>query len=241
MSNPESPSRLEELASLHALDLLDEPARKELFDATQRDADVDARARDYAETAALLAYAAPEIKPPPALRQEIIRRLPQRRATSKIVPFSRWVPYAIAACLMILGLSQARQIVGLKSQLLATREDAIRLRESNALIGLQLTTLEAKDAAYASSKIMVAWDPYRQRGVVALQNLPTPPTGHDYQLWVLDPGAEAPVNAGLITGSRSFAVKPVSTPSPGFAVSLEPSGGRPEPTGPILFAVAPGP
>jgi anti-sigma-K factor RskA len=58
---------------------------------------------------------------------------------------------------------------------------------------------------------------------------------------VLDPQALAPVNAGVITASRSFAVQPVGTQSPGFAISLEPSGGRPEPTGPILFAVAPGP
>jgi anti-sigma-K factor RskA len=165
--------------------------------------------------------------------------------TSKIIPFFRWVPHAIAACLMILGISQVRQILDLKSQLLATRADAARLRESNALTGLRLATLEAKDAlkdaSYVSSKIMVAWDPYQNRGVVAMQNLPTPPSGQDYQFWVLDPAAETPINAGLITGSRPFTVKPVSTQNPGFAISLEPSGGSPVPTGPILFAVAPGP
>jgi len=162
-------------------------------------------------------------------------------ASAKVVPFSHWFPYAIAACLMVLGITQAVQIAGLKSQLSASLTDASRLRQSNALIGLRLATLEAKDAAYTASKIMVAWDPYQHRGVVSMQGLPIPPAGHDYQLWVLDPGAEAPLNAGLITDSRPFAVKPVSTPSPGFAISLEPSGGSPELTGPILFAVAPGP
>jgi anti-sigma-K factor RskA len=155
--------------------------------------------------------------------------------------FSRWIPYAIAAGLMILGISQVRQILGLKSQLLAARQDAARLRESNALIGLRLAELQAQDASYASSKIMVAWDPYQHRGVVAPQGLPAPPAGHDYQLWVLDPSAEAPISAGLMTGSRPFTVKPLSTPNPGFAISLELGGGSLEPTGPILFAVAPGP
>lgn len=164
-----------------------------------------------------------------------------RGTTSKIIPFFRWIPYAIAACLMILGICEARQIADLKSQLVDAHADATRLRASNAFIGLRLTTLEAKDAAYASSKIMVAWDPYQHRGVVAIQNLPPPPAGYNYQLWVLDPGAEAPLHAGVLTGSRSFAVKPVSAPSPGFAISLEPDGDQPEPTGPILFAVAPGP
>jgi len=161
--------------------------------------------------------------------------------TSTSMPFFRWVPYFIAACLMILGIFQARQILELKSRLLAARADATRLRESNALVGLRLAALEARDAFYASSKIIVAWDPYQHRGVVAMENLPAPPAGHDYQLWVLDPAAEAPLSAGLLTGSRSFTVKPVSTPSPGFAISLEPGGGSPVPAGPILFAVAPGP
>lgn len=146
----------------------------------------------------------------------------------------------LAAGLMILGLVQARQIIALKSQLVAARADASKLEASNALVGLRLTTLEAKDAAYASSQVLVAWDPYQHRGVVAIQHLPAPPTGDDYQLWVLDPGAEAPLNAGIITVSRPFTVKPVSMSNPGFAISLEPSGGRPEPTGAILFAVAPG-
>jgi hypothetical protein len=164
-----------------------------------------------------------------------------RGATSRIIPAFAWLAYAIAACLMVLSLTQARQIAGLKSQLLAARADATRLSKSNALAGLRLETLEARDAAYASSKIMVAWDPYRYRGVVELQNLPAPPAGHDYQLWVLDPGAEAPISAGLLTDSRFFAVRPTSTPSPGFAISLELDGDQAEPTGPILFAVAPVP
>jgi anti-sigma-K factor RskA len=152
-----------------------------------------------------------------------------------------WAPYAIAACLMILGISQVRQIMALKSHLLAARTDATRLRESNALTRLRLMTLPARDASYASTQIVVAWDPYRHEGVIALENLPAAPAGRDYQLWVLDPAAEAPISAGLLTTSRPFTMQPVSTPSPGFAISLEPGGGSPEPTTPILFAVAPGP
>jgi anti-sigma-K factor RskA len=241
MSDPENIPRLEELAALHALDLLDENSRRELFDAAERDSKIATLIREYAETAALLAHDAPQIEPRAGLRQEILRQLSSRAPKSKIIAFHQWVPYAIAACLMALGISQALQITGLKSQLVATQMDAGHLRESNALIGLRLATLEAKDAAYNASRILVAWDPYQHRGVVSMQNLPAPPAGHDYQLWVLDPGAEAPISAGLITDSRSFTTRPVTTPAPGFAVSLEPAGGRPEPTGPILFAVAPGP
>lgn len=154
-----------------------------------------------------------------------------------------WSLYAITGCLMILVIGQTQQIFILKAQLQAARGDAARLAQSNALVGLHLVTLEVRDASYSSTKVMVAWDPYRNEGVASAQNLPPPPAGHDYQLWVLDPAAEAPLNAGLIkTGSASqkFEVRHVSVANPGFAVSLEPSGGRPAPTGSILFAIAPG-
>jgi anti-sigma-K factor RskA len=241
MSNPENIPHYEELAALHAIGLLEDAERNELLDAARRDPEVGRLMAGFDETAALLAYEAPAIKPPPGLRQDIMRQLPASRAKPKIISLHHWLPYAIAACLMILGITQATQITALKAQLLAESTAVDRLAQSNALADLRLQTLEAKDAAYASSKIMVAWDPYRHRGVVAMQDLPPPPAGRDYQLWVLDPRALAPINAGLITASRPFAVPPVSTQTPGFAISLEPGGGRPEPTGPILFAVAPGP
>ncbi len=241
MSNPEQDPQLEELAALHALGLLDATAQKELLAAADRDAEVARLVREFTESAALLTHEAPQIEPPPELKEKILRQLPARRAASKIIAFQEWIPYAVAAGLMILGIYQVRQILDLKSQLLTARADDTRLRQSNALIGLRLATLEARDASYASSKITVAWDPHQQRGVVALQNLPAPPAGHDYQLWVLDPGAQAPISAGVVTDSRAFAVTSVSSPTPGFAISLEPSGGSPAPTGPILFAVAPGP
>ena len=237
------PERLDELAALYAIDQLDEAGRRELLDAAARDPQVDALIRAYVETAALLAHDAPPVAPRPGLRLEIMHALPKREtsARSNILPFSHWMPYAIAACLMGLGIMQGQQITGLKSQLTASQSDANRLRESNAYIGMKLTELQAKDAAYNSSKILVAWDPNEHRGVVSMQALPAPPAGHDYQLWVLDPGAPAPVSAGLLTDSRSFSTKPITSAAPGFAVSLEPAGGVPEPTGPILFAIAPGP
>jgi hypothetical protein len=156
----------------------------------------------------------------------------------------KWTSYFIAACLMLLGIFQLQQIIALKTELKTSLADAAHLRASNAYVGLCLTMLEPKDAAqdpsYATSKIMVAWDPNEDRGVVSPQGLPTAPSGHDYQLWVLDPNAEAPINAGVFTGPRPFTVKAPSMADPGFAVSLEPGGGSPLPAGPILFAVAPG-
>jgi anti-sigma-K factor RskA len=114
-----------------------------------------------------------------------------------------------------------------------------RLEQSNALISLRLSSLEAKDPAYANARVFVAWDATNHRGSIALENFPLTPAGHEYQLWVLDPNAPAPVNAGVVTGARTFEDAACSMPRPGFAITLEPSGGSTSLTGPILFAVAP--
>lgn len=160
-----------------------------------------------------------------------------------IIRFTLWLPYVIAVCLMAMGIYQIQLILALEKQLASAQSEVITLKQSNALVGLRLVTLEAKDAAYGSARIIVAWDPHLHRGVISLQNLPAPPAGRDYQLWVLDPKAETPISAGLITADttspRGFAVPPVGVAAPGFAVSLEPGGGQPTPTGSILFAVAP--
>jgi anti-sigma-K factor RskA len=240
MSNPDHKSRLEELAALNALDLLDEASLKELLETARDEKEALQLMRDFSDTAAMIVHAAPEIAPPPKLRAEILRQLPARKTSAKVVPFPQWLPYAVAAGLMVLGIYQAVQVSRLKTDLVATRTDAEQLRHSNALLGLRIVTLQAQDASYVASRVTVAWDPYEHRGVIALQDLPLPPAGKDYQLWVLDPNAPTPVNAGLITAARPFHTDPISTENPGFAISLEPAGGSPSPTGPILFAVAPG-
>jgi anti-sigma-K factor RskA len=233
----------EERAALQALGLLDEAARSELRQATDHDEATKQLVKDYADTAALLAYAAPVAEPPAHLKRDLLRRLPARKAELKLISFPAWIPYAIAACLMALAILQFRQVRALKAQLQTANETVNHLNETSALIGLRLAELEAKDAAYVSAKVIVAWDPYRHHGVVSIENLSAPPAGRDYQLWILDPSARAPLSAGLIRSqarSHTFGPNPLGTSNPGFAISLEPVGGSVAPTGPILFAVAPG-
>jgi anti-sigma-K factor RskA len=73
-------------------------------------------------------------------------------------------------------------------------------------------------------------------GVFVATGLPAPPAGKAYQLWAIA-GGNAPVSAGVFTvdasGTGSLAVRPlpgVSTVS-AFAVTLEPAGGLPAPSG----------
>jgi hypothetical protein len=171
-----------------------------------------------------------------------VNQPPGRGNTPGTVRLTPWLPCLVAIGLMAVGIYQVQTIRTLEQRLASVRSEVVTLQRSNALTGLHLATLEAKDAAYGAARIIVAWDPNLHRGVVFVRHLVAPPAGHDYQLWVLDPQAEAPISAGVIkveTPSRNFAVHPLSVAGPGFAVSLEPADGQAAPTGPILFAVEP--
>jgi len=81
----------------------------------------------------------------------------------------------------------------------------------------------------------------RSNGLLfAANELPPLPAGRTYQLWFLTPGA--PVSAGLIKPDQNGRIAaafdtPPGTPDPtGIAVSIEPEGGVPAPTGAIYLA-----
>lgn len=237
-----SNEHLEEQAALQALGLLDDDTRLKLMEDADRDPAAARAVADYAEAAALLALEIPPVAPVPELRERIMDQLPPAHDFRKVI-LSPWVPYAMAACLMLGIIILAFSLHSLKTRIVAEDAELERLYQSDALVGLRLAQLEIRDASYQTSKIVIAWDPFRHRGVISMVNLPAPAPGRSYQLWVLDPGAQAPVSAGLLhpeAGSGTFEVPAVTTGSPGFAVTLEPAQGSPEPTSAILFAVAPG-
>jgi anti-sigma-K factor RskA len=245
MTDPNEMPPFEDFAALDALGLLDESTRQRLLAAARRDPKIAALARDFGETAALLALAAPDAEPPPELRAKLLREIAAKPLRAKIISFPQLIPYAIAACLMGLAIAQTLQYRDLHKKYVAESAEADRLRASNAFLGVQVANLEmgdkAKgDASFAGAKVLVAWDPNMNQGVISMHGMPPAPAGYSYQLWVLDPHSPAPMDAGVVTTSGPFSVHHVSMPSPGFAISLEPAGGRPEPTGPLLFAIAPG-
>ncbi len=242
--------RLEEQAALAALGWAADPAG--LDRAADRNAELGEAVRDYADIGAMLAYDAPQYEPPPALRTQIFAALgsqpakPRPRPAAAPRPGFRFprialLPYALAACLMGLALFQAVLIVALDKRLDVAAAPA---PHHDALNDVKLVDL-APQGDHGDAKIMVAWNSKTCCGMVSMSDMPDPPAGQDYQLWVLDPSQPAPVSAGVIprgVSAQHFVAPTVRMPGrPGFAVSMEPAGGRSEPTeANILFAVAPG-
>ena len=85
------------------------------------------------------------------------------------------------------------------------------------------------------------WSPSRRQVVVTADNLPSLAAGRTYQLWVIPPGTGSkPVSAGLLdldAGGRVLTLAPADVDQVHMvAISEEPAGGVPQPTGPIVLA-----
>lgn len=152
----------------------------------------------------------------------------------------------------------AREQTDLKRRLGASEADAVRLKREkdaleDALKGLYVANSDRlnnarvallRPTAAGSPQTLGAtvWLPNDQRGVVVLEHLPVLPASQNYQLWLIDPSAPAPVSAAVFTSEPTGAVRQLFTTPANlrtverFAVSIEPKGGAPRPTGKFVLA-----
>ena len=76
------------------------------------------------------------------------------------------------------------------------------------------------------------------RPVLLVQGLPTPPADRSYQVWLIRDGQ--PVSVGLLRpgseGQQALQLERELGGAQAAAVSIEPAGGSPSPTGPIVMA-----
>ncbi len=104
----------------------------------------------------------------------------------------------------------------------------------------KMASLNGTDMA-KNAYAMVFVEPELRRGFFYANNLPALPAGKTYQLWVI---TDKPVSAGIFSldhghkGRVMLQNVPDVTKITQFAVSLEPDGGRPQPTGSIYLAGA---
>lgn len=170
--------------------------------------------------------------------------------TGRIIPL--WV-YKAAAAIFLLGVltlayintdlsgtveQQQAQITELRDEL--ERQDQLL----NVLAAREVTLvlmggLDPSPDGFGK----ILWDPENRQAVLQLANLPAPPQDRDYQLWLIKDGQD-PISAGVFNFERPstdlfFKVEHLEEePSPvsnAFAVTLEPAGGMPQPTGDMFL------
>ena len=238
-----------ELAAAYALGGLD-GADRTRFEVLLRTGDPEALAalRDFEGTLADLAAAAPET-PPPAVKAALMERIAAPRAPAGRPPRrGRAIWPAVLSGAMAAGF--AAIVVGWSvSSTYEKRLDALasdaeqlkaELRSQQTVIAIlrdpatQVVAL-AGQAPAPTARARMMWHA-TAGGIFVAAGLPEVPAGKAYQLWAIA-GTNAPVSAGVFSvdasGTGSLSVQPlpgVATVN-AFAVTLEPAGGLPAPSG----------
>jgi anti-sigma-K factor RskA len=120
--------RTEELAALHALDLL-EGAELAAFEASlAQDAELRALVHELREAAGTLSLAAPAVAPPDWLKSRLFISLAEKaqtkdRRVTSLAPLA-WIPWALAACLALASAWLTQLYFTQKSESIAQHEQA---------------------------------------------------------------------------------------------------------------------
>jgi Anti-sigma-K factor rskA len=121
---------------------------------------------------------------------------------------------------------------------------ASRDREIVALTGPSTSVVALNTTGAAAATALMFWDRTDNSWALYAHHLPPPPQGKTYQLWLLTPSSK--ISAGTFTPAPDSSVEVHATYElhdalKGVAVSEEPSGGAPQPTGRIVIVGTPGP
>jgi len=123
---------------------------------------------------------------------------------------------------------------------LANETRAARARVESLRTANQILHLTASaDTTHAHANVFM--DGARHRAVVVFENLEQNDSGHSYQLWIIRGDMKPPMSVGVFDadadGRGEFEVTdmPVDVPIAGLAVTLEPRGGVPAPSGKVLL------
>lgn len=265
--NPEC-DQLQELYEAYALGLLSDQESERLEQHLRdRCPNCMAGVRAAREEGVALALAAPQQEPPARIKQQLMARVappgraPQTRAAARSQAASAWKPLAIAAVVALMvtvsagiwhisdlqdqlgrqrGVNQTlQQQIDLQQETLAQQKKVfVYLNDATtSLIALKAVSQEARYGAHA------VWS---ERGLWLMAGeLPAPAADKTYQLWAITKDQKK-ISAGIFrTDPNGEVLYQVTAPLPArnqtqlLAVTLEPAGGMPQPTGGIILASAP--
>jgi anti-sigma-K factor RskA len=249
-----------DLAAAYALGALsaEEVQRFEAFLATS-----PAAQREVAElrdVAALLALGQSEATPSADLRDRVLARIGE----SKVAPLSAaqrpsrgrvpplyWGALA-ASVLLSLGLTLSlgktrTELTGLKGALaaagaaLAETRESLASREStlDKLFAPSVRLYQLTASGDPEPGIQLFWDEKRNTAIIHGYQIKPVPSGKEYQLWFIKDGKPVPSVTFTPESTGHVRVEEIQVPRDGAlsaaAVTVEPAGGSPQPTSPILM------
>jgi len=217
---------------------------------------------------ALLAFAAPQERPPAAVKEKLFARIAAERGSAgeiagvvqretgeqrelyeprrpaATVPWWNWVLVPAALALAVLSLLLSWQNRKLGAELQMARSAATQFEKERMQVETMVRVLAAPDtitvrlagtADASQARGLVRYNPRTGMVLYSAEGLPTLPAEKIYQMWLV-PANGAPVSAGIFAPGGAAeplwtAQVPLNTEPKAFAVTIEPAGGVPAPTG----------
>lgn len=190
------------------------------------------------------------------MRSRIDREFPAVKPQATKSSYNSWLAAAAVLLLLLSGALLWRQqaaVVELQSRLarqgsqieefeqsLASQKKEIEWLRDPAV---QLALLSGLELA-PGAKARMIWSPVEQKGILYAQSLPALASDRSYQLWII--GDAGPVSGGIVepdaSGHAVLNISRIMGKAQGnlqFAVTIEPHGGMPKPTGSMVLAGKP--
>jgi anti-sigma-K factor RskA len=257
----QNPNRPEDF-DLYALGALDDAEKQEFESNLATRGDCARKIAEAQGRMALLAFAAPRVEPSPGVKERLMRQLHATAegsgasgAPAPAMPeavggiFGRWwallvpVASALALATILLWLHNVqldRQLADLRNTVQQQQKQLDESRHMADLLAARDTVVvplwEQKTPNTVGARVV-----YNAREGMMLYDgaLPPAPADKSYQLWLV-PMKGAPISAGVFnpkSGQMSHMMMklPAGVAAKEFAVSLEPAGGMPQPTGPMVL------
>jgi anti-sigma-K factor RskA len=247
---PEADDVLSTLFAAYALHALspEETAAVEEYLATHADAADDVAV--LKETAAMLPYSLPPVTPSPQLRlrlmadvyREALTEAGEQLPTQQPIPIEcararrrDGVVWPVAAViLLVLSLGFGSWAISLNRDL--SGKDQVIATQSSVIAAAGTTKPLSATSANVPARGEVLRLANNQAAVLTISGLPALTNGKVYEVWFI--AGATPVGAGLFSpnpdGSWSGLVHGDVTSAQAIAISVEPPGGSPAPTGDII-------
>jgi anti-sigma-K factor RskA len=221
--------------------------------------------RELTAVGEALARRVPQHAPPPALRHRVLSRAtaqpqdpPTRHGEGGRHPrvWPAWLAAAamlVAAIMSVVAFQYRQDAARVRGEYQAAVERTRALEQQVAQLQADAATAARTGAVLSAGDLSridlagqppapgaagrVFWSP--THGLVfAATNLPALPPGRVYQLWIV---ADTPISAGIARPGNPGDFNVVAATAAqketakAFAVTIEPEGGRPAPTGPMFL------
>jgi anti-sigma-K factor RskA len=200
-----------------------------------------ARLAGYQRLSAGLLAALPPRPPSRNLKRTLVQHLEGRARPKSGWRFGQAALAAALMLMLVLNLFTTFQVYSLKQEQTEFTGQYGLEQTAIAMLAYPSTQSITFDQSGISGSLLV--DKKRNLLAIFAWNLPRPPAGRTYQMWLIDPQGDRSSGGFLIPeGDEPFVMAVIASPAPltgfvGLGITIEPAGGSPTPTGPKVLRV----